>query len=569
MINIKLINTYQLPAKHNICKFLGKRKALVYQEDLQLSTGVLKNLHCCMDNHNGVQHLSCATTFFECFEDGVFAPNSYRNFVEENLINKKTLLEQVLEDKNAGEWVEIIGDVAEKIVATRQVESDCTPEITRIDMSRPSKDHGDMIARFFARWSQLQRQHYNCLVSTTIPTIVCKVPGMGVGSNNGRMISKILMGDGHHLVLEIMLPLELNLSRDNSDSFERLAGAELPRELADQLDNIDFILCGQEITVDIVEVWNYIQHMVGVEIKPPRTINIEELWQESGLWAAKDISIPLINFYLTGAVMCQSTAVEEFSSYHRSLDNVPPVVKQYLLDKLVAIRNCMLGFQICFIPQMFPDVSEVREYSNLCIQDALRIISSAIEVNFTYVVPDNEILNIATDEPYFFNQQEVQRGCLLEFSLLDLDTYGKYTGGLKWGKGPSIEGKSISVTVNNIDELLDSVDEIEIPEEAEVYLPTETDDYITLKAMTNAYPELSDEENLKKWIKHNSHEALRLLKRSNKEGQNPGLPRFAFGKRQKVRLFQETLAEVGITVNYKHHRKVRPPPAIRRHVDNR
>ena len=99
---------------------------MVYQEDLCLSTGVLKNLHCCIDNHNGSRHFVCATSFYENFENGVFAPHSYRRFVEENLINKKTLLEQVVEDRNFGEWAEIIGDVAEKIVTTRQVKSDCT-----------------------------------------------------------------------------------------------------------------------------------------------------------------------------------------------------------------------------------------------------------------------------------------------------------------------------------------------------------------------------------------------------------------------------------------------------------
>ena len=519
--------------------YLGERKALVYQEDLCLSTGVLKNLHCCIDNHNGSRHFVCATSFYESFENGVFAPHSYRRFVEENLINKKTLLEQVVEDPNFGEWAEIIGDVAEKIVATRQVESDCTPEITRIDMSRPTKDHADMIARFFAKWTHMQRQHYNHLISTTVPTIVCRVPGMGVGSKNGKMISKVLMGDGHHMVLELMLPLELNLSKDNSNAFERLEGAKLAKDYADQLDDLDFILCGQDTTADIFDVWKYIEQMTGFAMKPPRMLDIEEMWQESGLWAAKDISVPLINFYLTGAVMCLSEPVEEFSSYHRSLDMVPDVVRQFLLDKLVAIRNCMLGFHICYIPQMFPDVQEVEDCSKLNIHDALRVITATVEASFTYLLPDNDLNLVANEEPYFLGQKNKQRGCTHEFSLLNLEIYRKYIGNLKWGHMDEAHG--ICVTVNSVDELLDSVDHIEVDEIS--FPPSETDEYITLKAMIRANPHLADENSLKEWIRNNREQALRLLKRSNKEGLNPGLHRFAFGKRQKAKLFQETLAE--------------------------
>ncbi len=78
-------------------------------------------------------------------------------------------------------------------------------------------------------------------------------------------------------------------------------------------------------------------------MKPPRMLDIEEMWKESGLRAAKDITVPLIN-YLTGAVMCLSEL--DFNSCHRSLDNVPEVVRQFPLDKLMAIRNCMLASYI-------------------------------------------------------------------------------------------------------------------------------------------------------------------------------------------------------------------------------
>ncbi len=91
-------------------------------------------------------------------------------------------------------------------------------------------------------------------------------------------------------------------------------------------------------------------------MKPPRMLDIEEMWQESGLWAAKDITVPLINFYLTGAVMCLSE----------------------LFKKLYAGNSYLL-----YIPQMFPDIQKVEDCSKLSICDDLRVITATAEASFT------------------------------------------------------------------------------------------------------------------------------------------------------------------------------------------
>ena len=104
------------------------------------------------------------------------------------------------------------------------------------------------------------------------------------------------------------------------------------------------------------------------------------------------------------------------------------------------------------------------------------------------------------------------------------------------------------------------VDEITFP-------PSETDEYITLKAMIRANPHLADETSLKEWIRHNREQALKLLRRYNKEGMNPGLKRFAFDKIQSQTV-PGTLAEVGFIANYIHHKMLRPALAMRILVKN-
>ena len=147
-----------------------------------------------------------------------------------------------------------------------------------------------------------------------IPTVICRVPGRGVGSKNGKMI---LMGNGRNIVLEIMFPLELDLNRDNA-KFERYSKAELPTRFAEYFDDPHFMLCGDDIISDIYDIWKYLSQLTGKEVKPPAILDSAESWIESGFWTAKDISGELIKFCPTGAVVSQLDPVEEFASYHKA-----------------------------------------------------------------------------------------------------------------------------------------------------------------------------------------------------------------------------------------------------------
>ena len=62
--------------------------------------------------------------------------------------------------------------------------------------------------------------------------------------------------------------------------------------------------------------------MTEFAMKPPRMLDIEEMWKESGLWAAKDITVPLINFYLCVYQNYNSVAATDpLTTYLRLSDN--------------------------------------------------------------------------------------------------------------------------------------------------------------------------------------------------------------------------------------------------------
>ncbi len=69
---------------------------------------------------------------------------------------------------------------------------------------------------------------------------------------------------------------------------------------------------------------------------------------------------------------------------------------------------------------------------------------------------DNDLNLVANEKPYF-SGQKLSRGCTHEFSLHNLVLYRKYTEDLKLGHKNLDEVHGICVTVNSVDELLDSV----------------------------------------------------------------------------------------------------------------
>ena len=390
------------------------------------------------------------------------------------------------------------------------------------------------------------------------------------------------MGDGKNIVLEIMFPLELNLNRDN-EKFERYSKAELPTRFAEYFDDPHFMLCGDDIITDIFDVWNYLSQLSGKEVKPPAILDSAESWIESGLWTAKDISGELINFCLTGAVVCQLDPVEEFASYHRAFKNVPCVVKQFLLDKLVSIRNCTLGFLLMMVPQLFPDSEQVMDRSGLPLKESLMIITSKLESDFSYMPKDNGILGIMKPELNWLKSGCTPKGCLGEFHRLMNGKRTRYFDS-RWG---SIPGKRVAEGARNavekkskpsaedeafVDSLLDgsfdNPDNHDATNEKPEGYEINTDGFITLSAMKESYPELKQEKVLLTWIERNQPQAVKLLQRSNKEGMNYGLPTFSFGKRKHAQFFQRALTKLGHEANFIHSRKLTPAPAIERTIKN-
>lgn len=550
---------------------------------MKATTKDLKDVHCCESDHSGQRELRCTTTFYDSFDKGVFRPSYDRTFVESGLIEGRPLLTKLLEKDHATSWSDLTTTAVNRIMETRQVSEAISPEVIRVDLSCPNDYNGNFIKKFHEKWIRFQQEDHDPLVSVAIPTVICRVPGTGVGSKKGRMISKILMGDGRNIVLEIMFPLELNLNRDN-ETFERYSQAKLPTRFAEYFHKPNFMVCGDDIITDIYDIWNYLSQLTGKVVEPPAILDSVETWIESGLWTAKDISGELINFYLTGAVVCQLDPVDEFASYHRSFENVPCVVKQFLLDKLVCVRNCSLGFLLILVPQLFPDTRQVIDKSGLSLKESLMIITSAIEQNFTFMPKFNSIIDIMRHEENWLKSECTPKGCLDEFHKMMLGKKTRYFDS-RWGvisvkraseddTGESVKKpRQVLADEAYVDSLLEgssdeegtAKDKDDLDGNAGVI---NTDEFITLASMKEAYPELNQEQNMLSWIEKNQEQAVKLLQRSNKEGLNYGLPTFSFGKRKFAQFFQRVLTKLGHTANFIHSRKVTPAPAIVRTVKN-
>ena len=220
-------------------------------------------------------------------------------------------------------------------------------------------------------------------LDSMIPFHVLRVTGRGIGSVDGKIISKICLGDGKNVLLELCIPLicvndrDSNLPKNRIFELDHLA--EMHEELVDFLNMFPFYLAGVKIKDTVHEYWNMLRLMSSRVIHEPPWVDLGHLWIDVGGWNKPDWSLPTLNWLAAGALLCQNPIIIQWNSYEENYNDMPTVFRLYTRDNLLALRNLIVCFYICSIPFWFPSPSKTCKLSQMSIDELCEFIPCAIE----------------------------------------------------------------------------------------------------------------------------------------------------------------------------------------------